>query len=61
MTMYITIFDNGKTLPVGESERVECDPTPYMGEPSYRVGSMSIWRVGDLRVILSRNVLTSRS
>ena len=59
MTQYITIFDNDKILPVCESERIDCDPSCYMGEPTYCAGSLKVWSVGDLRVILSRNVLTS--
>ncbi len=59
MTQFITIFHNDKVLPVDDSMLLECDPSSYMGEPTYCAGSLKVWSVGDLRVILSRNVLTS--
>lgn len=56
---YITVFDNNKILPANESIRLDGCPIDYLGEPTYRVGSLIVWSIDDLRVIVSRNVLTT--
>ena len=56
---YITIFRNASSTPVGDSEPVECDIASYMGEPSCCAGSLIIYAVGEFRVILSNDVLTT--
>lgn len=59
MIKYLTIFHNRKILPICTSQPVEDDRMSYMGEPTYCAGSLKVWTVDDLRVILSNNMLTS--
>ena len=57
----LTIFHNGATLPVGESVLCESDPSEYLGEPDSEAGSVKMWNVEHLRIVVSRNKLTAES
>lgn len=59
MTYYLTIFHNGAVLPVGESVLCDSDPRVYLGTPDSEAGSIKMWNVEHLRIVVSRNVLTT--
>jgi hypothetical protein len=59
MTQYLTIFHNGAILPVGESASSDTDSSDYLGEPDAEAGSIKMWNCGDLRIVVSRGVLTT--
>ena len=59
MTHYLTIFHNGAVLPVGESVLCDSDPCVYLGTPDSEAGSIKMWNVEHLRIVVSRNVLTT--
>jgi len=59
MTHHVTIFHNGSILPVGESVECDGDPSVYFGEPDSEAGSIKMWNCGELRVVVSSNVLTT--
>ncbi|MGL4894252.1 MAG: hypothetical protein ACRC47_05365 [Shewanella sp.] len=61
MTHHLTIFHNGATLPVGESVLCDSDPSEYLGEPDSEAGSVKMWNVEHLRIVVSRNKLTAES
>lgn len=54
---YLTVFRNGSITPTEHS--VQLDDEPDLGEPITEVGSLKIWAVGGLRIILSLNKLTT--
>lgn len=58
-TQYLTIFHNGAILPVGESVLLDANPSDYLGEPDVEAGSIKMWNCGDLRIVVSRGVLTT--
>lgn len=59
MTHYLTIFHNAAVLPVGESVPCESDPSVYLGTPDSEAGSIKMWNIEHLRIVVSRNVLTT--
>lgn len=59
MTYYLTIFHNAAVLPVGESVLCDSDPSVYLGTPDSEAGSIKMWNVEHLRIVVSRNVLTT--
>jgi len=59
MTHHVTIFHNGAVLPVSESVECDSDPCVYLGEPDIEAGSIKMYNCGDLRIIVSREVLTA--
>lgn len=59
MTYHLTIFHNAAILPVGESVLCESDPSAYLGTPDSEAGSIKMWDVEHLRIVVSRGVLTA--
>ena len=59
MTYHLTIFHNAAILPVGESVLCESDPSVYLGTPDSEAGSIKMWNVEHLRIVVSRGVLTA--
>ena len=61
MTHYLTIFHNTAVLPVGESVLCDSDPSVYLGTPDSEAGSIKMWNVEHLRIVVSRDKLTTSS
>lgn len=59
MTHYLTIFHNDAILPVCESVLVGANVCDYLGESDIEAGSIRMWNCGELRIVLSNNILTS--
>ena len=59
MTHHLTIFHNDKVLPVSESVECDSDPSVFLGSPDIEAGSIKMYNCGDLRIIVSREVLTA--
>ena len=61
MIHHLTIFHNAAVLPVGESVECDSDPSVYFGKPDSVAGSIKMWNCGDLRIVVSRDKLTTSS
>lgn len=61
MTYHLTIFHNDKILPYGESVLCDSDPSVYLGTPDSEAGSIKKWNVEHLRIVVSRDKLTTSS
>lgn len=59
MTHHLTIFHNAAVLPVVESVLCGSDPSVYLGAPDSEAGSIKMWNAEHLRIVVSRNVLTT--
>lgn len=52
--IYVTIFNNGTSLPVSDSVEVETDPSAYFGEPDIEVSpDFKMWNCDNLRIVLT--------
>lgn len=61
MTHCLTVFHNAAVLPFGESVLCDSDPSVYLGTPDSEVGSIKMWNVEHLRIVVSRDKLTTSS
>ncbi len=56
---WLTIYHNAAVLPMGHSVQLDCDPTPWLGEPCGRTGSLITYYIDDIVIVLSDGKLTT--
>ncbi len=55
---YLTIYHNGSTLQVGDSIRLDIDPSLYMGEPDLTIGEhFKMYNADIYRIVLTSESL----
>jgi hypothetical protein len=56
--MWLTLYNDSRCAPIGQSVELDTDPRQWLGEPHSRTGSLSTWYVGAIVIVLSSQELT---